>query len=314
MDYSSIDEMLGARAIEWYEQNPTRPWSDEPSYDGRPSSEEFNNDMDQRSYIAPMFGDSMTLADTAQDWRAMLRPGEAPFHGTFMGTYSDSAITTIPESVASTSSEETVSGHSNINFFSLGDNLVNADNNVYATTSIEHTFAFGIDHLATSPDFPRFVSLEETPLVHQSEAGLSVCGGHWQEPHASGDVYASTSWDSVSSSSGTVLPIPQSPSIAAPVLGLGDLPVKPAVNNNKKPPRRRKQSTERIHICPMCGCGSARKHNLEMHIKAVHENVRSHVCSEPRCRRTFTRKHDLKRHYQSKHTDQGSPRRKAPKA
>ncbi|CDO70371.1 hypothetical protein BN946_scf184999.g11 [Trametes cinnabarina] len=80
----------------------------------------------------------------------------------------------------------------------------------------------------------------------------------------------------------------------------------------KKPTKRpRKQSKEKTLFCSICGQGSARKNNLEKHIKSVHYGERPHSCRHPGCERAFSRKNDAERHFQSEHTDLGSPRKKS---
>ena len=53
-----------------------------------------------------------------------------------------------------------------------------------------------------------------------------------------------------------------------------------------------------------------RPHNLKVHISSVHRKERRYPCVALGCERAFSRNFDRKRHFQSKHTDQGSPRKK----
>ncbi|OSC97809.1 hypothetical protein PYCCODRAFT_1105316 [Trametes coccinea BRFM310] len=78
----------------------------------------------------------------------------------------------------------------------------------------------------------------------------------------------------------------------------------------KKP--RRRQDTTPHWPCPHPGCRSvfARTHNLKVHIETVHKGARRFVCDVADCQMAFGRRHDLHRHNISKHTDQGSPRKK----
>ncbi|KAI0356049.1 hypothetical protein OH77DRAFT_285271 [Trametes cingulata] len=74
--------------------------------------------------------------------------------------------------------------------------------------------------------------------------------------------------------------------------------------------RRRRQDTTPRYTCDECGSAFARRHNLKVHVDSVHGQLRAHACGVPGCGRSFSRRHDLTRHHISKHTDQGSPRRK----
>ncbi|KAI0738935.1 hypothetical protein C8Q80DRAFT_219180 [Daedaleopsis nitida] len=100
---------------------------------------------------------------------------------------------------------------------------------------------------------------------------------------------------------------------AAAALKTGEEPVQKRKRDASEEPttkRRRRQSTTRRFPCPKCESVFARTHNLNVHIKSVHEGQRTNVCPEDDCSKSFSRKHDLTRHIQSKHTDLGSPRRK----
>ncbi|KAL7277283.1 hypothetical protein ACG7TL_009139 [Trametes sanguinea] len=61
---------------------------------------------------------------------------------------------------------------------------------------------------------------------------------------------------------------------------------------------------------PRAGSVFARTHNLKVHIETVHKGARRFVCDVADCQMAFGRRHDLHRHTISKHTDQGSPRKK----
>ncbi|KAI0366868.1 hypothetical protein BV20DRAFT_1124002 [Pilatotrama ljubarskyi] len=74
--------------------------------------------------------------------------------------------------------------------------------------------------------------------------------------------------------------------------------------------RRRRQDTTPRYTCNECGTAFARSHNLKVHVRSVHDKVRAHACGVAGCRLSFSRRHDLTRHHISKHTDEGSPRRK----
>ncbi|KAI0642687.1 hypothetical protein C8Q79DRAFT_228416 [Trametes meyenii] len=131
----SAYEMLQDEITAWFEHNPG-PWNDvDGSSTSRrpdPSPDEFDEDIDQRSYdmaSVPNDVDPLEFITTEVDWRAMFR--DAPTPGISARTHSDLASTVVPESPTTVTSEETAVNPSAI--FPPSDNLANKE---YASPSI----------------------------------------------------------------------------------------------------------------------------------------------------------------------------------
>ncbi|KAI0676440.1 hypothetical protein C8Q78DRAFT_987095 [Trametes maxima] len=225
-------------------------------------------------------------------------------------SYSGSTTPTLPESPLSVASEDTLVGPLDHPF----DNA-----SVYSVDAAKWKFDESFSEFSFRPDgmSPVMYPGSTCPTIQDPQAYSSLSGipayGQPQQQHPLGAVDASASWETMSTPAEVTpltfqaeVPLPEKPC------------VKRGVNDDdsgaKKPAKRRKQPTDKKFICPRCGHGSARRNNLDVHIKAVHEGLRAHACSAPGCTRAFSRKHDLQCHFQSEHTDKGSPRRKGPKA
>ncbi len=60
--------------------------------------------------------------------------------------------------------------------------------------------------------------------------------------------------------------------------------------------RRHQRKAHRTHRCPECNAAFSEKGNMNKHIKAAHQKVRNHRCTEPNCNAAFVFQDGLTRH------------------
>ncbi|KAI0649361.1 hypothetical protein C8Q79DRAFT_508957 [Trametes meyenii] len=282
-DFNTTGEILQVDIDEWFQLNSGLKWGDDLSTGSSClPPDEYNDDMDHIFHDVVVSGDPLSFIYAEYDWQAMFRSRDAPIIGSIR-TNLDSTINVIPNSPTSFSSEKSADDPSD---------PADVDTKASATAPVSTDqlgFTFGPRVTSSS-----FASLEETLPAHSSDVGLPGCGQQ-QQQHPFEAVEVAVSLD---------VSILEKPRAKRPADD----------DDGKEPAKRPRQSTEKKFICPVCSSGWSRKFNLNVHVEAVHENIRAHTCSVSGCSRAFSRKHDMKRHYQSEHTDQGSPRCKGPKA
>ncbi|KAL1949166.1 hypothetical protein VTO73DRAFT_10972 [Trametes versicolor] len=302
------------------------------------SVDEFDCDVDRAGLDdAPgLIDPALPLADVYDvEWTTWFDLPQSPLQAPSSVYSDDSNSTTIPASPASMASDATAVDP-NHNFFpkcaAIEDFACNGQHsNPPATEPYGYPMgAFGQGPLPVTYSVPSGLMppIESDPWAFSSrcDMGADTYVRPQQQQHLSGA--AASAWCGMSMPAGDyvapltsqhIVDVPETcpevvPGSATSSTATASSKRASSVDGEKPAKKRKRQSTEKNLVCPECGSLWARRNNLDTHISSVHKQKRPFVCLAPGCTRAFSRKHDLKRHFQSDHTDQGSPRRKAPKA
>ncbi|KAI0763077.1 hypothetical protein BD413DRAFT_214759 [Trametes elegans] len=305
----------------------------------RPPINEFDEDVDQTFSTDPLVAPPNQIQLIDDDWNLYFdfSPSALAVVSASMHSYTSSESGTLPVSPSSSMSDETAVSFSGSP--PTVDGLDAQKDNVDLQGLQDFT---GAALLNTNPVMSLMFtpSIETPPLACSSSSDSErAMYGQPQQQHLPGAVAASAR-GVMSTQADILVPLTTGSSYSFPASSLStevstqSAPVEDPSQSASAPagaptaPRSRKRQAARganqksakrqrkpqdktkKYICPVCGNGMARTHNLRVHIHAVHEGGRAHACKHPGCDRSFSRKHDMLRHYQSEHTSLGSPRRK----